>query len=398
MIGLPDRQTVMEDGTMLELLALVESPGHVCCRYRIAAYEHALRSFGVRITYEAIESNIAKRFHQMKRAARYDSVILQRKLIDAYSLSILRKSARHLVFDFDDAVVYRDSYSPKGHFDAKRSSRFHLIASRADVVLAGNSFLASLAEEHGAKSSAIHYMPTCVDFNAYQATRARTPKRNDDRFVMVWIGSSSTLKGLEATSQLWENIGHRVPNAVLRVVCDRFPDFRHLEVEQVRWSQETEIEEIVTADIGISHVPNDLWSRGKCGLKVLQYLAGGIPVLTNPVGVHQEMIKPGTNGFLVNRPEEWFEAVRWLGQNRDAAHDLGTAGLETIRNGYDIADWGPIFVDRVMPGAVPLDWSREAASRSAAGNPSQSAGRVWKQEPESNHNGPHQDARRGIRK
>jgi glycosyltransferase involved in cell wall biosynthesis len=336
----------------MELLALVESPDHVCCRYRIKAFEPFLSRFGIRLTYESIESNPAKRLAQMLRTSQYDSVILQRKLLDGLSFQALRAASKNLIFDFDDAVLYRDSYSSKGLHCVKRLRRFERIVSQVDTVLAGNSFLANRAENFGAKASNVHFMPTCIDLAAYDYARTRTQLRQDDRFVMVWIGSSSTLKGLEATQKLWEAIGELIPNALLRVVCDRFPDFRKLNSEKVQWTQGNEISQIVSADIGISHVPDDLWSRGKCGLKVLQYLAGGLPVLTNPVGVHQEMVKSGTNGFLVDKPREWLEAIHWLSKNRDSRAKMGLSATETIRNGYDVADWGLHFVDRVMPGAV----------------------------------------------
>lgn len=336
----------------MELLALVESPDHVCCRYRIKAFEPFLARFGIRLTYESIESNPVKRLAQMLRTSRYDSVILQRKLLDGLSFQALRSASKNLIFDFDDAVLYRDSYSPKGLHCVKRQSRFERIVSQVDTVLAGNSFLANRAENFGAKASNVHFMPTCIDLATYQYSRAHTKLQQDDRFVMVWIGSSSTLKGLEATQKLWEAIGKLIPNALLRVVCDRFPNFRKLNTENVQWTQASEISQIVSADIGISYVPDDLWSRGKCGLKVLQYLAGGLPVLTNPVGVHQEMVKSGINGFLVDKPREWLEAIHWLSKNRDSTKQMGLNSTETIRNGYDVADWGLHFVDRVMPGAV----------------------------------------------
>jgi glycosyltransferase involved in cell wall biosynthesis len=342
----------------MQILALVEAPGHVCCRYRITAFEPWLKRFGVQITYQQIEKKPLARLRQMQSAGRFDSVILQRKLLDPLSFGALRKSARHLIFDFDDAVLYRDSYATRGHHCPRRKARFEQTVRSSDVILAGNSFLLSLADQHGARGSSLHYMPTCVDLDSYERSRLKRPDRADDRLVMVWIGSSSTLKGIEATSELWERVGRKVQNLSFRVVCDRFPKFQNLQVEPVRWSEATEIENIVRADIGISHVPDDLWSRGKCGLKVLQYLAGGLPVLTNPVGVHREMIRPGQNGFLVSSNDEWLEAIRWLARNPDLLKEMGTAGMETIRHGYDVADWGPFFVDRVAPGVVPLSGNR----------------------------------------
>lgn len=378
----------------MELLALVESPGHVCCRYRIAAFEPYLRYFGVNVTYQAIAHSAPVRLAQMHAAGRFDAVILQRKLLDSVSLAALRRSAKFLAFDFDDAVVYRDSYSPKGHHCPRRKVRFSNTVRCADQILAGNSFLAQLAEDHGARSQKVRYMPTCVDLERYETIRAEAARRPaDDPFVMVWVGSSSTLQGLEATSGLWNGIGEHVPAAVLRVVCDRFPRFDRLAVEPVVWSEETEIEWIVASDAGVSHVPNDLWSRGKCGLKVLQYMAAGLPVLTNPVGVHVEMIRSGRNGFLVQEPREWIEAVRWLAANRDRAAAMGRAAMDDIRRGYDIADWGPFFVDWVMPGAVVPEVSGDQRTDSGSS-------RSWAIDSGTSQNtvrGPHQDSKIDIR-
>jgi glycosyltransferase involved in cell wall biosynthesis len=375
----------------MELLALVESPGHVCCRYRVSAFEPYLRYFGVNVTYQAIARSAPARLAQMSAAGRYDAVLLQRKLLDSVSLAALRKAAKFLAFDFDDAVVYRDSYSPKGHHCPRRKARFSNIARCADQLLAGNAFLAQLAEEHGARSTKVRYMPTCVDADRYEAVRLDALKRPPDGpFVMVWVGSSSTLKGLEATSGLWNAIGEHVPAATLRVVCDRFPRFDRLAVEPVDWSEATEIDWIVASDAGVSHVPDDLWSRGKCGLKVLQYMAAGIPVLTNPVGVHREMIRSGRSGFLVKDTREWVEAVRWLAGNRDRAAAMGREAMDEIRRAYDVADWGPFFVDWVMPGAVSPGIPEPNAQR----NTTEDASREWVVDPGTSRRhvrGPHQD-------
>lgn len=370
----------------MELLALVESPGHVCCRYRISAFEPYLRQFGVNVTYQAIAASVPARLSQMRAAGKYDAVVLQRKLLDSVSLAALRRSAKFLSFDFDDAVVYRDSYSSKGHHCPKRKARFSNIVRCADQILAGNSFLAQLAENHGAHSTSIRYMPTCVDLQRYEASRAELLKQpSDGPFVMVWVGSSSTLQGIEATSRIWNSIGEHVPDAVLRVVCDRFPDFGRLQVEPVTWSEATEIDWIAASDAGISHVPDDLWSRGKCGLKVLQYMAAGLPVLTNPVGVHTEMIRSGETGFLVHSPREWLEAASWLAGNRDRCEAMGQAAIEEIRRSYDAAGWAPFFVDWVMPGAVP-----------AMGQAAPEMGRTWAIDPgreTRQARGPHQENR-----
>ena len=101
----------------MNLLALVESPDHVCCRYRIRAFAPALQEAGWSLTCEGLERGPFARAFQLRRAARFDAVVLQRKLLPAWQLRILRRAARRLVFDFDDAVLFRDSNDPRGPDD-----------------------------------------------------------------------------------------------------------------------------------------------------------------------------------------------------------------------------------------------------------------------------------------
>ena len=97
-------------------------------------------------------------------------------------------------------------------------------------------------------------------------------------------------------------------------------------VVAVPWTEATEADVLAAGDVGISWVPDDLWSRGKCGLKVLQYQAAGLPVLANPVGVHPEMIAPGVSGFLAATADDWVEAVRALADDPPLRHRMGARG------------------------------------------------------------------------
>src|ERR1700677_2735214 len=112
----------MEDG--MKLLALVESPGHVCCRYRIRPFAHFLSDAGWSVTYEGFDRGSLVRPLQLRRAQQFDAVILQRKLLPQWQLRLLRQCSRHLVFDFDDAVKFRDSYDERGPLSHWRSRRF----------------------------------------------------------------------------------------------------------------------------------------------------------------------------------------------------------------------------------------------------------------------------------
>jgi glycosyltransferase involved in cell wall biosynthesis len=292
----------------VKVIALIEVADHVCARYRIAAFAPALEQAGWSITLSAIPRGRLSRLLVFSRLRGFDAVILQRRLMPAYQLKLLRRNARRLIFDFDDAVFGRDSYHPEGIICPQRERQFQMIISVADEIIAGNGFLGEQAVVGGATPHKVHVIPTCVDPARYMLA----PHRAKQNLDLVWIGSSSTLKGLEQRRELFEQLEKRFSTMRLRVICDRFPNFANPPIVPIQWSQESEAVELATSDIGINLVPDDRWSRGKCGLKILQYYAAGLPVIANSVGVHTEMIKTGVTGILADTSEQWIDAIRTL--------------------------------------------------------------------------------------
>jgi glycosyltransferase involved in cell wall biosynthesis len=328
----------------MKALALVDAPDHVCCRYRINAYAPALNAAGWELSFQAFSRGLVARLSQIAGAARFDSLIVQRKLLPRWQIRMLRRHSKHLVFDFDDAVLYRDSYDPRGPDSPRRAARFAEVVRLADRVVAGNDFLADCAVRAGARADRVRVIPTCIDIDRYRPTPGGEPGPGLD---LVWIGSSSTLQGLELQRPLWERIAREVPGVRLRVICDRFPDLGALPVVAVPWSEATEADALAAGDAGISWIPDDLWSRGKCGLKVLQYQASGLPVLANPVGVHPALIDHGTTGWLADTPDAWLASVRTLAADPSRRRRMGEAARASVAADYSIAAWSAACVAAV---------------------------------------------------
>jgi glycosyltransferase involved in cell wall biosynthesis len=345
---------VTEDG--MKLLALVDSPDHVCCRYRIRAFAAAIAQAGWSLTCEGLDRGAFVRSFQLHRAADFDAVILQRKLLPSWQLRALRRAARHLVFDFDDAVLYRDSYRSRGPHSRWRYRRFAQTVCTVDTIVAGNDFLADCALRAGASVERVHVIPTCVEPRTYPVARHDVAKSAVD---LVWIGSSSTLQGLEQIGPIWQRLATALPQLRLRVICDRFPESFPLPVIAVPWKENTEARELASADIGVSWLPDDLWSRGKCGLKVLQYHAAGLPVVANPVGLHREMIKDGETGFLATDPSEWVLAIARLVADARLRQRIGSSARQQVESSYSVSAWAETFVSSmtgVSPAAVSSSW------------------------------------------
>lgn len=333
----------------MKALAVVEAPAHVCCRYRVRAFEPALARAGWSVRIMGLEKGLVSRALQFARLARFDAVLLQRKLLAGWQLRALRRSTDLLIYDFDDAVLYRDSYDPRGPRDPRRAARFAATVRAADAVIAGNDFLADCALRAGASPERVRVIPTCVDTTRYDPrTRAARPVGLD----LVWIGSSSTLQGLERERPLWERLAKEVPGLRVRLICDREAELGGMPVVRVPWREATETADVAAGDVGISCVPDDLWSRGKCGLKVLQYQAAGLPVIANPVGVHREMVAAGISGWLPESDAEWIDAARSLATDPEMRLRMGRAGRASVEAGFSVGAWQDTFVATLTGASV----------------------------------------------
>jgi glycosyltransferase involved in cell wall biosynthesis len=316
----------------LHLIGLVEAPDHVCCRYRLNAFRASWERDGHALVLASWPRRWLGWPSLLAKTRQADAVIVQRKLPTRWQLHFLRRNAKLLLFDFDDAVFGRDSYSTKGIPSTRRQSRFQSICAAADVVIAGNAFLGKQAVRW-TTSSRVHVIPTCVDPDAYPLARHES---RDIGAQLVWVGSSSTLQSLESIRHLLNTLGQTVPGLQLKLVCNRSLHLEHLPVMPVTWSEATEANELASADIGISWMPDDDWSRGKCGLKLLQYMAAGLPVVANPIGVHKEIVLHGKTGFLADAAEEWQNAVGQLATDPALRRRMGAAGRRRLEADYSV--------------------------------------------------------------
>ena len=316
----------------MRIIALVKSPEHVSCRYRLAAFRPLLEAAGYDLELRTWPRSWLARFSLRRQLGRADAVIAQRSLLHGWQLRLLRRAIDVLIYDFDDAVYLRNSYAARGPHSSTRARRFAAAVQAADAVVAGNSFLAKQAASCS-RAASVHIIPTCVPTDRYRSARH---ERACQDVQMVWIGSSSTLRGLEAITPLLENIGKRWPGVRLKLLCDRFLHLQHLPVIECPWSEDSETDALAEADIGISWLPDDLWSRGKCGLKVLQYMAAGLPVVANPVGVQSEMVRHGETGFLAETAEEWMEAVGRLTSDPALRRRMGQAGRQRVEAEFSV--------------------------------------------------------------
>jgi glycosyltransferase involved in cell wall biosynthesis len=317
----------------MEIVGLVEEENHVCCRYRLRALAPVWAAAGHRLVLQRLPRDCWRRWFWNPSLAQADVVVLQRKLLPSWSLVRLRRYARRLVYDVDDALWLRDSYAAQGLEDRRRRHRFARLVQLCDLVVAGNAFIARTVSRW-APHTPVTVIPTCVDPAIYPLARHDATGSGEIR--LVWIGSSSTLQGLHRFRDTLSLIGECVPNIRLKLICDRSLEIKSLPVDFVPWSASSEADELAASDIGISWLPEDDWSRGKCGLKVLQYQAAGLPVVVNPVGVQAELVQPGRTGYWARTASEWVEAVQRLAADAHLRRRLGAEGRRQVEQHYSV--------------------------------------------------------------
>ena len=315
------------------LLVFTRDRENAAFRQRIEPYLGALEARGTGCEVVELSRCPFVRRRQMQRAAAFDGVILHRKTLTWWDAAAIR-GARRLIYDFDDAVMYQARRPDRPH--GGRMRRFRRTMGRADLVIAGNPILADHAQEAGARQ--VEIVPTGLDVSKFPAKQTYQLR---DGPRLVWIGSRSTLKQLAAVRGMLEAVGQAAPGAVLRIIADAEFAVDGLRVENLPWSLAAEGRLLAESDIGIAPLPDTPYARGKCGFKVLQYMAAGLPVVAGPVGVNAEYVRPEETGLWARSAEEWAAAVRRLAADAALRERLGRAGRRRIEAEFDFAVLAP---------------------------------------------------------
>ncbi len=158
-----------------------------------------------------------------------------------------------------------------------------------------------------------------------------------DRIVIGWTGTHSTLSYLDLVVPVIQSLEKKLHNQFeFHVIADKNPNFELSSLRFIKWSKESEIQDLLKFDIGLMPLTDDLWAKGKCGFKALQYMAIGIPVIASPVGVNKNIIDEGVNGFLCKSLSQWEEKIVQLIKDQELRKRMGDAGRFKIVNNYSL--------------------------------------------------------------
>ena len=248
------------------------------------------------------------------------------------------------VLDYDDAIFH--NYDQHANAWVRRifGRRLDGLMAQAALVVGGNSYLAQRARDAGAPW--VEVVPTVIDLARYpypqpvSSTMPPSLPTADGLPRIVWIGSPSTVQYLQLIREPLQALAARHP-FVLRVIGGGAVDLPGVQVEVVAWIEAAEVENISACQVGVMPLLDSLWERGKCGYKLIQYMACGLPVVASPVGVNRQVVEHGLNGFLAETPEEWEQALRALLADPDLRQRMGQAGRQKVERQYCLQVTGP---------------------------------------------------------
>ena len=300
------------------LSELLYKPGHVAAKAAWTSYDFVRRA-----------AVVAKARH-------YDAVLVFREgalVGPAIYERMIAASGKPIIYDFDDSIWSPAQARLNGifsrlHFYGKTSRLCRI----ARAVTPGNEFLAAYARK---RNSNVVVMPTSIELDEYPIIPeppSATP------FVVCWTGSTSTLAHFDHAREPLQELAKRVP-LIVKVICNQPPDrgIDGAEMRFVQWTAEREAQELGDCHAGIMPLPDDEIARGKCGLKALQYMATGRPVVVSPVGVNTEIITHGESGFLASTSGEFVSSLMELASKPELRRKMGERARETIEQRYSAA-------------------------------------------------------------
>jgi glycosyltransferase involved in cell wall biosynthesis len=341
-----------------EILMIVQFPEKVspCQRFRFELYKDTLAKNGYAVTTKpffdqkgyvivhrygfifkkiiALLKGFIGRLLLLFQIGKYDFILLQREFAPVgppvFEWLFIKLFHKKVIYDFDDAIWIQsvsEQNSLAGNF--KYAKKVKDICKWAYKVSGGNDYLCNFARQYNKN---VIYNPTCVDTKKRYNVLAN---HDVERITIAWTGSFSTLKYLAMVETVLKMLQENY-DFDIKIICNEKPSLNCKNVQYVEWSEENEVSELATCQIGLMPLTSDEWSEGKCGFKLIQYLSLGIPAVSSAVGVNKTIIEEGVNGFFANSDADWYNAIEKLIADADLRKKMGKAGQEKIIAQYSL--------------------------------------------------------------
>ena len=272
-----------------------------------------------------------RRVRAVLSAGRYSAAWIEKEVfpyLPAGFDTLPKRAGIPYVVDYDDAIFHNYDLHPRWAVRRFLGKKIDSIMADAAMVIVGNDYLAERARGAGARR--VEILPSVVDLSKYPGIQGKT---REGLFTIGWIGSPSTTRHLLEAEFALKQVCRDRGGKIVLVGAGENP-FSGLMAAIREWDGEREAEEIGHFDVGIMPLPDNPWERGKCGFKLIQYMACGKPVVASPVGMNREIVVDGMNGFLASSPDEWVRALERLKSDPELRRTMGVNGRRMVEEKY----------------------------------------------------------------
>jgi glycosyltransferase involved in cell wall biosynthesis len=276
-----------------------------------------------------------RRWAHRHDARRFDGAIVVHEASTMGGTWFERFLKRHripFIYDFDDPLWATTTSSDFGDWVTRlwRSPRkFERITRLADHISVGNDYLADWSRQFNAHISIVR---TSIDLATYHVPAER---RRHEPFTVEWSGQrGASMRFFESVRPALEELARSIPLKVRVISTEAPPPFQNAQIEFVPWRGETEGPDLAAADVGIMPLPDNPTTRGKCGLKALQYMAVGVPAVVSPVGINTEIVRDGENGLWATSHAEWVSQLKRLATDEPLRQRFAAAARRTVEERY----------------------------------------------------------------
>ncbi len=283
------------------------------------------------------------RFWQILRSAFYDIVVVRRELLmfNDYGNLFFEKflssihSNRILDFDDDIAAAKREprTISTYGKLLLEHPKKFSDSLKNYTHFFPGTNYLKELLTKGNslALEENILVLPTCVDYDMLAKKNYNLLK---DEITIGWVGARNNLHNLQIVVKALNMLSSKYKFRLLIVSDAPFIAPLNFPIDFIRWSEKFEIENILKMDVGIMPLENTLEHKGKCGFKLIQYMACGVVSIATALTVNNEIISDNINGFLVPPDSDWTTYFEKAFQMRNNFDEIGNKAKEKIKIEY----------------------------------------------------------------
>jgi glycosyltransferase involved in cell wall biosynthesis len=327
---------------MSKVLFIYQDEKMPSSRIRIFNLLPEVQKEGIHSCAVCYPKTIFEKIRLLKKMKQFDIVYVQKKLLSLFDTALLRRFAKKLIFDFDDAIYYRqDTYEV---LESKsRYLKFKYLVQNVDLIVAGNKTLSDYASQFNKN---VVVIPSAVE-------TADIPIKDyaavDNNIIIGWVGGKGNLHHLKMLFPIFQRLSldYRIQ---VNILCNASIEIPSVKIKCIPWKLETQAQEIALFDIGVMPLPNNKWTQGKCGYKALQYMAASVPPVVSDVGINRDIVEHSKEGLVVSSLNGFYDAIKALIDDKDKRKEMGLNARKKIEKFFSVHVVGKMLADVLKTG------------------------------------------------